>query len=199
MKTLLLTTAVLALGFMDLWLTPDQQGRYFFERDEFAQAAEHFEDPLWKGIAHYMAEDFEAAIDQFSRRETAESFFNMGNAFARLGSYEEAVAAFDKALALRPEYQDAEFNRDLIQALIERQKEEEEYAGGTGGMLEPDEIVVDEKGKKGESAEMTQMEEAVMSDEQLTELWMRRLQTTPATFLRMKFAFQAAKREAEGK
>ena len=99
---------------------------------------------------------------------------------------------------LRPEYQDAAFNRDLIQALIDRQKEEEEdYAGGTGGQLEADEIVVDEKGKKGEAAEMTQMEEAALSDEQMAELWMRRLQTTPANFLRMKFAFQAAKREAE--
>jgi len=186
------------LGFMDLWLTPDQQGRYHFDRDEYSEAAGHFEDPLWKGIAYYQAEDFDAAIDQFARRETPDSLFNLGNAFARLGNYEESVASYDEALALRPEYQDAAFNRDLIQALIDRQKEEEEeYAGGTGGMLEADEIVVDEQGKKGEAAEMTQMEEAALSDEQLAELWMRRLQTTPANFLRMKFAFQAAKREAE--
>ena len=39
--------------FADLWLTPDQQGRLLLQRGNYAGAAAHFQDPLWKGIAHY--------------------------------------------------------------------------------------------------------------------------------------------------
>ncbi|MCP4399354.1 MAG: VWA domain-containing protein, partial [bacterium] len=62
--------------FVDLWLTADQQGRSYFEKGNYAEAAEGFENPIWKGIAYYAAEDFEAAIEQFSRLDTPTAYFN---------------------------------------------------------------------------------------------------------------------------
>ncbi len=38
---------------------------------------------------------------------------------------------------------------------------------------------------------------SVLSDEQLAEMWMRRLQTTPADFLRQRFAMEAAEGSPE--
>jgi Ca-activated chloride channel family protein len=38
-------------AWADLWLTPDQQGRWQFERGDYLRAATHFRDPMWKGVA----------------------------------------------------------------------------------------------------------------------------------------------------
>ena len=51
----------------------------------------------------------------------------------------------------------------------------------------PDEIKFDEKGKKGKKGEI---EQAQLTDEQVAELWMRRIQTSPAQFLKLKFRYQ---------
>ena len=51
----------------------------------------------------------------------------------------------------------------------------------------PDEIEFDEKGEKGK---MGKVDDLQLSDEQAAELWMRRVQTTPAQFLKGKFARQ---------
>jgi hypothetical protein len=37
------------------------------------------------------------------------------------------------------------------------------------------------------------------SDDQLAEMWLRRLQTTPADFLRVRFAAEAAGQNARGR
>ena len=55
--------------------------------------------------------------------------------------------------------------------------------------FKPDEIKFDEKGKKGKEGEI---EQQMLTDEQKAEMWLRRLQVTPADFLRRKFAAQAA-------
>ena len=39
--------------------------------------------------------------------------------------------------------------------------------------------------------------QTVFSEEQLEEMWLRQIQTSPAGFLRTKFAIQAARAEAE--
>jgi Ca-activated chloride channel family protein len=54
--------------------------------------------------------------------------------------------------------------------------------------FDPDEIKFDEKGKKGKEGEI---EQAQLTDEQVTELWMRRIQTSPAQFLKLKFSYQS--------
>ena len=71
--------------FMDLWMTPDQQGRHAFDRGDFKTAAERFRDPLWKGVALYRAGDFQGALNAFALVDTAESYYNQGDALARLG------------------------------------------------------------------------------------------------------------------
>ena len=67
----------------------------------------------------------------------------------------------------------------------------------TGGQMKPDEIVFDLKaGKSGESSEIAGGE--ALSDQEIQALWLRRVQTRPADFLRAKFAYQEALREAGG-
>jgi len=174
-----------------LWLTPDQQGRYYFEKSDYKAAAERFQDPLWKGIAYYRSKNFEAAIGQFARVDTPEGYFNLGDAYAHLGQLEQAVTSYEEVLRRNPDDRAAKENRDLVQSLIQKKKaeeKEEEPPQGQQPTFNSDEIKFDEKGKKGEKGEIDQ---AQLSAEQIQEVWMRRLQTTPSDFLRLKFAAQA--------
>ncbi len=178
-------------SLINLWLTPDQEGRYYFEKENYAVAAERFQDPLWKGVAYYRGKNYEAASEQFARVDTAEGYFNLGNAYARSGRLEQAVTSYEEALRRKPDDQAAKENRDLVRSLIQKKKakeKEEEPPEGQDPTFNPDEVKFDEKGKKGKRGEIGQTE---LSAEQIQQVWMRRLQTTPSDFLRLKFAAQA--------
>ena len=69
--------------FVDLWLTPDQQGRWAHESLDFSAAADSFADPMWKGVAAHAAGRYQEAAAAFARLPTAEGFFNRGNAFMK--------------------------------------------------------------------------------------------------------------------
>jgi len=175
-----------------LWLTPDQQGRRYFERGDYTTAAERFQDPRWKGIALYKAGNFEAAVEQFARVDTPEGSFNLGNAYAHAGHLEQAAASYGEVLRRKPDCREARENRDLVRTLMPKKKgakkKEHETPQGQEPTYTPDRITFDEKGKKGERGEVAQTE---LTAAQIEDLWMRRLQTTPADFLRLKFAVQA--------
>ncbi len=182
-------------SLIGLWFTPDQQGRYFFERNDYRAAAQRFHDPLWKGIAYYRGGNFEAAAEQFALVETAEGYFNLGDACAHLGKFEQAASSYEEALRRRPNDKAIRENLELARSLVlkKTKKEEEEPPQGDEPIFNPDEIRFDEKGKKGKAGEVNQ---GALSDEQVMSLWMRRLQTTPSEFLRQKFAIQAQGSEA---
>ena len=182
---------------IDLWLTPDQQGRYYFEKLDYGTAAQRFRSPLWKGISYYRSGDFDAAVAQFAMVETAEGYFNLGNAYAHLGKLEQAAASFEAALRREPHDMEARENLELVRLLLRAQaaKKQEESPEGDEPTFDPDAIKVDEKGKKGKVGEVGQKS---LSDEQIQELWMRRLQATPSDFLRLKFAIQAQGGEPSG-
>jgi Ca-activated chloride channel family protein len=174
-----------AADLLDAFLTPDQQGRFFFERGNYARAAAHFADPTWKGVALYRAGEFAAAIDAFALVNTPESYFNQGNALARLGKYPQAVKSYEKALEGRPGWPEAKRNLDLVQKLIPPPKKED-YGEATS--LGADQIKFDEMGKKGK------LGSTGLSAEQTAEMWMRNIQTSPAQLLQRKFALEDAMR-----
>jgi len=180
-------------GFTDLWLTPDQQGRFLFERARYDEAADRFENVMWEGTARYRAGDMDGAIQAFARSAEPEAHFALGNSYARLGSFEASVASYDLALEARPDWTEARENRDLVLALIPPPPDEEEEGERQAlpPHFDPDEIQFDERGEEGERGEI---DERLVSDEQLTEMWMRRLQTSPGDFLRRRFAIEAAQR-----
>jgi Ca-activated chloride channel family protein len=185
---------LLASGwFVDLWLTADQQGRYAFESGDYQAAAERFEDTYWKGISLYRLGDYEEATNQFALLETAEAYFHLGNCYARLGGYPAAAESYEDALRLRTDFSEAEENRKLVLSLIEKEPEEGEEQGEPGDPnLDPDEVKFDEQGKKGKEGEV---EQSFLTEEQVAELWMRNIQTSPANYLRFKFQIQADARK----
>lgn len=181
--------------FMNLWMTPDQQGRYYFENGNYDEAAKRFKDPLWKGVSYYSNENYEAAIGEFAKVNTPEGYFNLGNAYAHSKNYEEAVRNYKISIRLKPDYKEALANLELIRSLIgKKKKEEDEQEHGGDPSFEADEIKFDEKGKKGKKGEI---EQSMFTEEQIAEMWMRNIRTSPADFLKMKFAIQTENGKTE--
>jgi Ca-activated chloride channel family protein len=118
-------TQAMALGWEDLWQSGDQQGAKAFAKKDYAQAAEQFSDSAWQGAAQFENGDYAAAAQSFAALNSADGYYNQGNALARQGDLEKALTAYDKALLLSPDLADAKTNKALVQALLDRKKQQE--------------------------------------------------------------------------
>ena len=114
-----------ALTWKDLWQTPDQQAQALLEEGAAAEAIDLFEDPEWRAVAQYRAEDYAASAAAFAEREDTRSLYNLGNAMARQGEFESAIDAYEQVLEIDPGHEDAAFNRDLLQQLQEQQEQQQ--------------------------------------------------------------------------
>lgn len=86
----------------DWWYSKDYQGQLFSNAGRFDSAAERFEDPVHKAVAYFKAGDYATASELFALDTTAAGNYNRGLALAKLGRYDDAQAAFDKAISLDP-------------------------------------------------------------------------------------------------
>jgi Ca-activated chloride channel family protein len=176
-------------------LTPDQRAHRLFQRGQYAEAAERFTDPMWKGVALFENGDFKEAAGVFAGFDTAEGAFNHGNALVMLGKYEDAAARYQRALELKPAWKPPVVNLEIARG---RAKLVEKKGGDmTGGAMGADEITF-EKGPPPSSAGDEQIEATgAAGDAELRAVWLRQVQTKPADFLKAKFAYQAATRTEE--
>lgn len=172
-----------AADFMDLWLTPDQQGRLAFERADFEGAGGHFQDPMWKGVALYRTGHFEDALDAFAAVDTAESWYNQGNTLLHLGKFEEAVAAYRKATERRKDWPEAQADLVIAERLLKEQQEKEQEQPQEPNE-KPDSVQFDDKGKQGKEGQIS-------IAEQTSEMWMKNIQVSPADLMARKFAMEA--------
>lgn len=110
----------------DLWIKKDVQGTEAFDGENFEQAASLFDNESWRAAANYRTGNFENALADLSLLEDAESHYNRGNSLARLGRLPEAIAAYDQTLALIPDHEDAQFNKELLEKVMEEQEQEQQ-------------------------------------------------------------------------
>jgi len=113
-----------AFDWRDLWRTKDQQAADAFANENHELAASLFESSAWSGAANYRSKNYESAIAAFSSINTADGNYNRGNALALAGSYPEAIAAYETALSLEPNHEDALSNKAVIEKLLEQQESE---------------------------------------------------------------------------
>jgi Ca-activated chloride channel family protein len=90
------------------------------ERNWWQRADQRDQQRVAEGVEAYRRGDFQAAQQQFEGVNDAEARYNLGNALARQGQYDAAIAAYDQALALRPGMPDAVANRAAVDAARKR-------------------------------------------------------------------------------
>ncbi|RKT43130.1 VWA domain-containing protein [Thiocapsa rosea] len=136
-----------ALEWSDFWWRPDQQAARQFESGANAEAAERFRDPAWRAAASYRAGDYARALAALSDVPDPDVDYNRGNALARLGRLDEAIAAYERVLERDADHADARHNLELLEALRDQPPESSENGESGDG---------DGEGEGGEPADGSQ-------------------------------------------
>ena len=113
-----------ALEWQDLWHSKNQQAQQAFQKQEYAKAAEQFENQDWKAAAYYKAGDYAKALESLKNSQSANSAYNLGNALAQSGQLQEALKAYQKALSVNPNDADAVHNKEVVEKELEKQKQQ---------------------------------------------------------------------------
>lgn len=81
---------------------------------------------MWQAVSRYRSSDYAKAYAMFNGIKTSDGQYNAGNAAAFMGKYQDAIAAYDKAIALNSQNNDAIFNRDIVKKLLQQQQDQQQ-------------------------------------------------------------------------
>jgi Ca-activated chloride channel family protein len=110
-------------AWSNLWRTPDQQGQALLDAGQPAAAAGHFRDPRRRAYADLQAGRDDDAAKLLGPFTDTQSEYNRGNALARAGRLQPALAAYDAALKQSPLDRDVRHNRDLVARALQQQQQ----------------------------------------------------------------------------
>ncbi len=121
---------VMAFSLDDLWQTlsknKEQRADTALSQQQFERASELSNDPLRRGSAEYKLNKYAEALESFKQAKGAGARYNEANTLAKLKKYTEAIAAYDEALKLEADMEDAIENKKAIEDLLKKQEEKNE-------------------------------------------------------------------------
>lgn len=139
-------------AWSDLWHTPDQQGQALLDAGKPGEAARRFHDPRRRAYADLQAGRDADAAKLLAPFGDAESEYNRGNALAKTGQLQAALAAYDAALKQAPADKDARHNRDLIERALRQQPRSPQPSSGNGGAGKRGAASSGQQGRQSQSA-----------------------------------------------
>ncbi len=119
------------------WQRKDQQAYRALQEGDAQKAAALAVDPALSGEGWYRSEEHAKAVEAWSALDAADAHYNRGNALAHLGKYDAAIEAYNDALAIDPEMEDALTNRALLEKMKQQQEQKGEGQEGESGESEP--------------------------------------------------------------
>ncbi len=161
-----------------------------FNHKNFPEAAGLFTRADWRGVAAYEAGKYDEAAADFARLDDAVGYFNRGNALMRARKYRQAIDAYEEAVRLQPDWQEAEENLQLAAYTadyIERSREDSDT--GDESELGADGYEFDNENEGGRDMVVTKQQTLALESAQK---WMRTVDTETRDFLRSRFQLQAA-------
>ncbi len=121
-----------------MWSSPDQKAMKAFDAGDNESAAKQFTNDEWKASALYRNGDFEASAETLKETKSSDGLYNRGNALARLGKYQEALNAYDQALEINANDEDAIFNREQVNNALQQQKQDQQDPSADGEKSDDD-------------------------------------------------------------
>ena len=148
--------------WQDLWLTDDQQGYKALQQGDTEAAQGLFENPQWQASVAYTNQDYKTAVEQYSQGKSADDSYNLGNALARSGDLDGAIKAYDQALTIKPDMDDAIANRQLVEQLKQQQQNQDQ----SGDPQDQDGESQDQDQQQGQSQQQSEDQQQSESEQQ---------------------------------
>ncbi|MEZ5571843.1 MAG: hypothetical protein R3E64_07435 [Halioglobus sp.] len=201
---LLATPGTSRADVVDWFFTPDQQGMLLLKMGKYKEAAIRFDDPGWKAVSCYYAEDWDCASEEFARIPTEAGVYNMATAAAQGGSYKLARDTYAQLLKINPDYPHARSNYEQL-VLIVQEIDDMSESQQDDKAPAPDENAKPEKGNPADRADgaeeqgfgarkVKQLTAAeVLKSKEMTDRWLRDITRDPKMFIRAKFQYEYAR------
>lgn len=209
----------------DLWKNSDQRGAQLYAQEEYQEASQAFRDRKWQAASHYKAKNYEAAEKLYEEDHTADGYYNYGNSLAQQEKIDEAIAAYDKALELQPDHEDALHNKKLLEEQKQQQsqdnkdkqdqekkqdkqdrqdkqdqdKQDQEDKQDKQDKQDQEEQEKQDQQDKEEQDKQEEKEEQMAESDPQKEIdnrWLQRIPDDPGGLLRRKFLYQYQKGRA---
>ena len=113
-------------GIADLFRTRDQQAAKALSEGDAQRAQSLAANNALRGAAAYRAGDYAASATALAHGTDSDSQYNLGNALAKQQRYDDAIAAYDRALKANPANADAAANRKAVADFLQKQKQQDQ-------------------------------------------------------------------------
>ncbi|MEP3048840.1 MAG: VWA domain-containing protein [Roseibium sp.] len=181
-------------SWLDWFLTPDQQGRLAFEDKEYQQAADLFQNPMWKAYSLYRQGKYEESAEIYAWQDSSEAAMGEGMSLIKSRSYRPAIAAFEKAVERDPDNAAAQHNLELARHILDYVETAREQSDtGEEGGIGADEVVYDNEASRGADSQVPSEQASDDKAPQTAEHWMRTVDSRTGDFLKSRFALEAAR------
>lgn len=120
-----------------LWANRDQRALQALQKGDTGQARKLASTPDLRGAADYRAGNYAEAAKAFAQGDDARSRYNLGNALAKQGEYEKAIAAYRQALQRDPKMADARANLEAVEDWLKKHRQHRSGQQGHGANGNP--------------------------------------------------------------
>ncbi|MGF1709610.1 VWA domain-containing protein [Vibrio kagoshimensis] len=108
------------------WKTDDQVAYQAFQQGDFEAAASDFTSKEWKGAAQYQAGNYEGAIESLTDIQSEDARYNLANAYAQQGNFEEAIKGYESVLEKNPNHRYAQNNLNIVKQQQQQQQQQQQ-------------------------------------------------------------------------
>ncbi|WP_213949746.1 tetratricopeptide repeat protein [Luteibacter sp. dw_328] len=112
-------------GVTNAFRTRDQQAAKALADGDAKRAQSLATSKGLLGAAAYRAGDYAGSEAALAQRADSDSQYNLGNALAKQERYDDALAAYDRALKVNPGNADAAANRKAVADFLQKQKQKQ--------------------------------------------------------------------------